>query len=67
MVESPRKRLLRIHGQAMNDLDRCLANLHDMYTTYEPTHPDQAVQVEAMAKGLVEFKGILERFKQERM
>ncbi len=62
MARRHRKDQKRKIAQARNDIDRALGKIVSMYEEFNPVHPEYAQLLEAIAKGLLFEKGLLEDF-----
>lgn len=49
-------------AQARNDIDRALGKIAYLYDQFNPVHPEHGQLLEAIAKGLILQKALLERF-----
>lgn len=62
MTRRSRLYLKRKVAQARNDLDRALAKVAYLHREFAPVHPDYGQLLEAIGKGLILQKGLIERF-----
>lgn len=62
MPKTKRTLLKRKVAQSRNDIDRALGKIAWLHQQFNPVHPDYGQLLEAIAKGLILTKGLLEDF-----
>lgn len=62
MSRPERQALKRKVAQARNDLNRALAKVVALHEEFEPVHPQHAELLEAIGKGLLFQRELLEQF-----
>lgn len=62
MAKRDRLQLKRKVAQARNDIDRALGKVAFLYDRFDSVHPEHGQLLEAIAKGLILQKALLERF-----
>jgi len=62
MAKRDRLLLKRKVAQARNDLDRALGKIVFLHDQFDSVHPEHGQLLEAIAKGLLFQKSLLERF-----
>jgi len=67
MPRSNRDNLLRLHAQAVNDLERCMSNMQIMSETYGPDYPDQQDMIILLASSIVSLLELWMQFREEKM
>lgn len=67
MPRTTRQELIRLHEQAVNDLERHLANLQQMAEIYRPVHPDYADLLLGFASVIIEYQKKWKSFREGKM
>ncbi len=65
MAKSKRTNIMRVYVQAINDFDRCLANLRSLEELYEPAHPIQHTAIVSVIKSTLLVQETLVKIKTE--